>query len=1609
MPVPINDAGQFARLREAYWKHVAAEELADRKPEDLDGAVRSHLELAENRAQGTARVRVFTPLTDTHGWSAQGRTVVEVVTDDMPFLVDSVTAELTRTDRAIDLVVHPQPVVRRDIVGRLLGAADPAAPSHEDTRESWIHVEVERLVDSEAEGICADLRRVLGDVRDAVEDWQKMGEAALRAADDLLGGNMPGRGTEPELAETWHLLHWLADNHFTFLGHREYRLESGPDRPELRGVPGSGLGILRGDSGLSASFDALPAAARARAHDRRPLIVTKSTSRSTVHRPGYLDFIGVKRFDAAGKVIGERRFLGLFSRSAYSESVLRIPVLRAKVDQLFELTGFAPASYSGRDLLEAVETYPRDELFDTEVAELAEILLAVLHLKERRRLRLFLRPDEYGRYVSALVYLPRDRYNTETRLRIQEVLSRELHGVNVEHTSRVTESVLARLHFIVRVDPDLPAEQRRPIDAAALEAQLVEATRTWREDLAAALDERYDARTAAELTARYAEAFPAGYREANSARAAVDDLTRIEKLPADSGLSVRLYQPRGVETDLPRFTIYRRGEAMSLSEIMPVLAHFGVEVTDEQPYRIDVDGVAPTWIYDFGLRTDPGTDSVASIREAFEGATMAVRAGVAESDGLHRLVLRAGLTWSQIAVLRAYTKYLRQAGIAFSQEYIENVLTADADIARMLVRLFEARFDPALGAADAPERVEVVEALQSDIRAALDSVASLDADRILRSLLTLIQATLRTNHWVPGVGTDPRRALAFKLDPQRIPDLPAPRPAFEIWVYSPDVEGVHLRFGPVARGGLRWSDRREDFRTEILGLVKAQMVKNSVIVPVGAKGGFVVKRPPAPTGSATVTPTDADRDAYAAEGVVCYRSFINALLDVTDNLINRQAIPAPHVVRHDPDDSYLVVAADKGTARFSDIANEISLARGFWLGDAFASGGSVGYDHKAMGITARGAWESVKRHFRERGIDCQAEDFTCVGVGDMSGDVFGNGMLLSRHIRLVAAFDHRHIFLDPTPDAATSFVERERMFALPRSSWANYDASLISAGGGVHPRSAKSIPITPEVRTALGLAEDTTALTPAELMRAILLAPVDLLWNGGIGTYVKASTETNAECGDKANDAIRVDGAALRAACVGEGGNLGCTQRGRIEYARAGGRINTDAIDNSAGVDTSDHEVNIKILLDAAVVGGDLDPGERTTLLASMTDEVAALVLRDNYAQNVALSNSVAQAPALLHAHRRLIVALGAEGLLDREVEFLPNEAELNNRAAAGLGLTGPELAVVLAWTKIALDREVLASDLPESPALVDDLAKYFPTALRERFSARIASHPLHREILTTSVVNEVVNEAGITFVHRVREETAATAVDIVRAWLVARDVFALDGFRADVAALDNVVSADVQRQLRLGARRLAERATRWLLQKRRPPLDIDGELWVFAGPVAEVISSIPALVRGSDAAALTEARASLRAAGVPAEVADRAAAMDVAFAALDIVEVARTGGFSPAEVAEVYFLLGDRLGIADLLSRINALPRDDRWKSMARASLREDLFAAHASLTADVLAAGSGDAESRLAAWRQAAAGSVERAERMFGELLAGGTEDLATVSVAMRTFRGLLSAPRS
>ncbi|WP_370247212.1 NAD-glutamate dehydrogenase [Nocardioides sp.] len=1659
---------QVEELITGYFRHVPADDLAGRTDVDLYGTLARHVALARRRPAGTALVRVETPDPAEQGWGAAGHTVVQVVVDDMPFLVDSLTMELGRQWRDVHLVIHPLLDVVRDADGVLQQVHavpdESREPAPGAVRESWMHLEIDRVpaggpedpgAPGSVESIAADLERVLDDVRAAVTDWDAMHARAREIAADLLAaapgtttgtaplpGTIPGTIPVEEARQTAELLTWLAEGHFTFLGARDYTLErvapEGDPGAEgaaaedvLRPVAGSGLGILRergagspggtgtGTGPVSASFARLPEPVRARAREPRLLVLAKANSRATVHRPAYLDHVGIKTFDAAGEVTGERRFLGLFSSAAYTESLLRIPVLREKVAAVLHRSGFDPQGHAGKALLDTLETYPRDDLFHTPVEELAPLAEAAMQARERRRLRVFARADTYGRYVSVLVYLPRDRYNTAVRERFSRILAEALQAESVEFNVRIDESTTARVHFVVR----LPRGRALPeVDTADLERRLAEASRSWRDDLLAAVVADHGEQVGSRLARRYLDAFPEAYKEDFGPRTASADLARLEALvqsgdgPDGTGadgtgagtggtpgtdrsgrVDLALYQDVDAGPGEARLKIYRIGPALSLSTILPVLSSLGVEVVDERPYELLPAGDAADgcWIYDFGLRY-PGV-LPARARDLFQDTVRALLSGAAEVDGFNAVVLRAQVTWREATVLRAYARYMRQGGSLFSQESIIDALVSNVDLTRLLVQAFARRFDPDRpGDAEARARSEAE--VEERIRAALDDVVSLDHDRILRSYLTHVRATLRTNYYQRDAAGRPHDYLSLKVEPSAIPELPAPRPRFEIFVYSPRVEGVHLRFGSVARGGLRWSDRRDDFRTEVLGLVKAQMVKNSVIVPVGAKGGFYAKDLPDPT----------DRDAWLAEGVACYRTFIRGLLDVTDNLHDGVTVPPERVVRHDGDDSYLVVAADKGTATFSDIANDVAREYGFWLGDAFASGGSVGYDHKAMGITARGAWVSVRRHFREMGIDCQREDVTVVGVGDMSGDVFGNGMLLSEHLRLVAAFDHRHVFLDPDPDAATSFAERQRLFALPRSSWQDYDPSLISAGGGVWPRSAKSIPISPQVRVALGLEEDVPdRLTPTELMRAILLAPVDLLWNGGIGTYVKASGETHLEVGDKSNDGLRVDGADVRARCIGEGGNLGVTQRGRIEYAAAGGRINTDFIDNSAGVDTSDHEVNLKILLDRVVLGGDLTLKQRNALLARMTDEVADLVLRDNEEQNLALANAVHNAPGLLHVHEAWMRALEKRGVIDRALEALPTSKEVARRQEQGLGLTPPELAVLLCWTKIVLAEELLDSDVPEDPYLDIDLQAYFPRPVQEGFAEQVRAHPLRREIIVTQVVNDLVNGAGLTYWPRLAGETGASAAELTRANFVAREIFGSLELREQVRALDNRIDAGVQTRMRLEMRTLVERGSRWLLTTRRPPLDSAALVARFREPVLAAMAQLPTLLVGTEAADWEERRAALVADGVPEDLASRVAGLPPAYALLNVVDVALREEREVEEVAAVHFALGDRLGLPMLAGRILALPRADRWQTMARATLRDDLHSVHAALTSQVLAATDAalPAGERVAAWELQQGEALERATGTLGDICSDEVTDLARMEVGLRVVRSLLA----
>ena len=1578
------DGVDLPEMLKEFYRHVAPEDLLERDAPDLFGTVMAQLRLASERPQGTAGVRVFTPSVSVNGWSAGGHTVVEVVTDDMPFLVDSVSMALAEDEHEIHLVIHPQFVVRRDLSGTLHEVLDEFADTdaHDVARESWMHLEIDRIPDDQAQVITEHLTKVLTDVRDAVEDWQRMHTQIDRIVADL-EENPPPLSAE-ELEQGASLLRWLSDNHFTFLGYREYALESREQGETLVAVPGTGYGILRADPPSPRS---LPEAVASRARDKHLLVLAKANSKATVHRPVYLDYVGVKKFDENGDVVGERRFLGLFSSAAYTESVRRIPVLREKASKVIDIVGLDPNSHAGKALMDVLETYPRDELFQTPVEDLVPIASQVMYTRERRQLKLFVRRDIYGRFLSCLVYLPRDRYNTTVRERIATILKQQLGGDNIEYTAHVGESFAARLHFVVR---PTAGEQIGDPDVADLERRCAEAARSWRDDFTNAVITTYGEEEGSRLVRTYASCFPEAYKEDYPPQTGAVDLGELEEIGGDEGFALSLYEDVAAPPGEARLKVYRIGPPLSLSQVLPILSTTGVEVIDERPYTLEgLD--RESYIYDFGLRYHRAMPD--KVREPFQDTIAAVWNGFNESDGFNALVLAAGLDWRQATVLRAYAKYMRQGGTPFAQDYIEDALRNNVEITRYLVQLFETRFNPGRAdrdggdiAADSEGRTAKCADLEERILRSLDDVSSLDHDRILRSYLTNIRATLRTSYFQTDSKGQPLERLSLKVDPSQIPELPEPRPKFEIFVYSPRVEGVHLRFGSVARGGLRWSDRRDDFRTEVLGLVKAQMVKNTVIVPVGAKGGFFCKQ----------LPDSSDREAWMAEGVACYKTFISGLLDLTDNLVDGEVVPPKGVVRHDADDAYLVVAADKGTATFSDIANQVSVDYGFWLGDAFASGGSVGYDHKAMGITARGAWVSVRRHFREMGVDCQNEDFTCVGVGDMSGDVFGNGMLCSEHTRLVAAFDHRDIFVDPNPDAASSFAERKRLFEQPRSSWQDYDKDLISEGGGVWSRSAKSIPISPQMREALGIeasGKESGKMTPAELMKTILLASVDLLWNGGIGTYVKASSETHAEAGDKANDVIRVDGRDLRVKCVGEGGNLGLTQRGRIEYAvESDGRINTDFIDNSAGVDTSDHEVNIKILLDQVVADGDLTRKQRNELLASMKDEVAELVLADNYDQNRALANAVALAPALLHVHEDWMRTLERGGLLNRDLEALPTRREVSKRLERREGLTTPELSVLMAYTKIVLADDLITSDLADDPFFRSELFSYFPAKMRQGYRGPMEQHQLRREIVVTQIVNQLVNNAGVTYFHRLAGETQATTAELTRANFVAREIFGANRLQNQIASFDNQLDADVQTHMRLESRTLVERASRWLLNSRRSADDAESLVATFEVVVEKVMAELPSLLVGRELNAYEARRDKLLDRGVPEDLAVRVAVCPPAYMLLGVVETAARDDRDPTEVARVHFEVGERLGLPMLVSRILRLPREDRWQTMARAALRDDLHAVHAQLTAQELA-GNPPPEK-----------DTTLAVRTLQEICSDEESDLARLSVALRVVRTLL-----
>ena len=1584
-------AGADKFLRQ-YYANVPPSDLNAVADKDLLGGALSVWNAMRTRKPGEIIIRIINPDSAKDGWSCE-HTVIEIVNDDMPFLVDSVTTELNRLNLTVFLVIHPVIQVRRGKSGRLTEILNADDPSSGSMAESVMHIEInEQTLPETLETLQERLHEVLGDVRNSVDDWRSMRVQVADLIAEL--DSEPPPLPSSELLEAQAFLRWLEDDNFTFLGYSEYSYTAKPEGAQFSVLAGTSLGVLKRKSLVvfeGVEHGKLLPDEFAR-YVQQPGLMTfsKSNGRSTVHRSVHLDTIGLKKFDAKGKVVGERLFVGLYTSGVYHQSVHEIPVLRRKVDSVISATNFAPTGHSGKALLHILETLPRDDLFQFSDSELFDTAMGVLGLQERQRVALFVRSDPFGRFASCLIFMPRERYTTQMREQMQRIVEDGFGGRVTVFYVQVSDSTLARLQFIVKTIPGQPIPESR----ATIEHKLAVAGRDWRDDLSHALTARHGEARGLDLFRTFADAFPVFYCECHDAEIAVDDIEKISGIIAGENVAMDLYQPENATAaDDIGFKVYHPTQ-LPLSDVLPVLENIGLRVIGEVAHRIEPAGLdSSVWVHDFRMVTrDSSPVDLPNVKQNFEDLFAAVWRGAIENDGFNRLVIRAGLRPRQIVVLRAYCKYMLQAAIPFSQAYMEETLANNPPITRSLIDLFGILFDPS----DDDKRDARAARICSRIENALETVENLDEDRILRRYLNIVQSTLRTNFYQAAEDGRPKPYVSFKLDSAAIDELPLPRPMVEIFVHSPRVEGLHLRGGKIARGGIRWSDRREDFRTEILGLMKAQMTKNAVIVPVGAKGGFVLKRPP-PAG---------DREALLEEGIACYRILMCGMLDITDNLKPGKLIYPTDVVRRDDDDPYLVVAADKGTATFSDIANGIARDYDFWLDDAFASGGSVGYDHKKMGITARGGWESVKRHFREMGVNTQTTDFTCVGVGDMSGDVFGNGMLLSKHIKLLGAFNHLHIFVDPDPDPAKSFLERKRLFDMPRSSWSDYNAKLISKGGGIFERKAKTIKVTPQMREAFGLSGKET-VAPNELIRGMLAAPIDLMWFGGIGTYVKSEDESHADVGDRVSDALRLNGRDLRCKVIGEGANLGITQLGRIEYALAGGRISADFIDNSAGVGSSDHEVNIKILFGEVMAAGKITRPQRDKLLAQMTDELAEHVLMDNYRQSMALTHCEADPAGMLDEAIRFMRDLERAGKLDRQVEFLPDDETLAERRAAGIGLTRPELAVLLAYAKMTLYDQVLDSEVPDDPFLAQDVGLYFPKPLRTKFGDFVPGHRLRREISATYITNSLINRAGPTFINEMQEKTGSSPAEITKAYLITRQVFGMHGLWGRIEALDNKVPAEIQTAMNMDILQLIRRGTLWLLRNGPQRLDVSRAIQRYEPGIRELVGCLEDRISPDLKKIISECADSYIGHEVPQDLAREIASLDAMFSGYDIVRIAAGGGYRVADVARVYFRIGERFGLDWLRGSAESLNTENEWQVMAVSAIIDDLYAQQTALSTKIVHEAGSDAaaDAVIEAWAAANGHRVTRAENIVEELKASGSVDLAMLAVANREIRALLA----
>jgi glutamate dehydrogenase len=1588
--LPAKSAAALKEFAEEFFSKVPKDDIDILEPRHIASIAEKHWQMAHARKKGKSALEIRT--TNLKKGDADiGYTLIDIVNDDMAFLVDSVAAEIARHNRTVHLLVHPVLHAKFDAKGGMISIS--ATPDDKRMPQSHMHIQIQgAMAESMIPVLEKDLRRVLDDVRFATRDWLQMREK-LRDAQKILAAAPPDYGRE-EVEEYIHFLDYLYKDNFTLLGYREYKFTTDGGKVKSQVVKGASLGLLHDDIDpvyLNGNDNGLPQELQKLRLELPPLTVAKVNKRSTVHRSVPLDSVTIKKYDAEGKVTGEILFIGLFTSVTYSRSIQDVPLLRRKAETVMTRSGFRTGGHNYKALRHILEKYPRDELFQIPIDDLVKTALSIMTLQERQRIALYTRRDPFRRYVSCLVYVPRDRYDTRLRTTIQSILEEEIHGRCEDFYTNLDDSAMARIMFMIYTDQNDPPHFNRK----RIETKLQEAGRAWSEKLAMALLETLDDESAIpEIVEEYGNAFSVGYQQDYTAKQSVYDIGKMKEPLAANRIALDLYRCKGCFGDELRLKIYSRDVSVILSDILPILENMGLTVVSERPYEVRAKS-APhaVWIQDFLMESRDKT-ALSDIDEAkpkFEEALLKTWYGEMENDSLNHLILRANMDWRDIMILRTYVRYMRQARTSFSTRFIERALYSHPAISRNMVALFRDLHDPkGVKKSNAAK-------ISAAIEKGLESVTSLDEDRVLRTMLNLVNVTLRTNFFQPDAEGKLKSYLSVKLDSKAVADLPNPRPYREIFVYSPRMEGIHLRADVIARGGIRWSDRHEDFRTEVLGLMKAQQVKNSLIVPMGAKGGFIVKKPPA----------GGDRKAFLAEGIECYKILVRGLLDITDNRKGAKVVPPKNVVRRDGDDPYLVVAADKGTASFSDIANNLSAEYGFWLGDAFASGGSVGYDHKKMGITAKGAWESVKRHFRELGHDTQKSAFDVVGVGDMGGDVFGNGMLLSEHIRLIGAFNHAHIFCDPDPDEFISFKERERLFHAV-AGWDAYDTKKFSKGGRIYLRSEKSLQLTPEIRARFDL--DKERVAPAELIQAMLRARADLIYFGGIGTYVKASTETHADVGDKGNDALRIDASELRAKVIGEGANLAMTQASRIEFADLGGKLNADFIDNSGGVNSSDVEVNIKILMTDVMSRPKhkMTLASRNKLLASMTDEVARLVLANNYQQSQALSLMELQAPKNLTIHARFINDLDRKHGISRALEKFPDEETIDERRRAGKGLLRPELCSLQAHAKILFAKDMLVSDIPDLPEMEDHwLVNYFPRPLRERFGEEIRQHRLRREIIATTLATSMVNRMGPTFVKETMDKTGGSAADVARAFLVVREAFGLRALWLQIEALDGKVPAQVQLQAMADIGRMAARETVWFLTRFGRKPDIARDTPAFSGHVQKLRAALSDVVPQGLFTSIEQRTQAGMGDGLPRELARQIALIPIMGDAADIILISRNHKADLALAARVYFELGEQFHMDWLRQQARYITTDDRWSGEALSGLVDQLYSCQAGLTVRILRDMKGKAHGSksgiVRAWLEQHALQVNQFENLFGELRRSGTPDLSRLIIAEQNLRQL------